>query len=263
MALSADQIVELQKLQRLLNLLEKTLTASKNDEQKRRVSKDIQKYKSRILAISPNGIPDNIHNAVSPIQTQNVNTQGGIQPAQMASNVLSNIAVMKISPHSHDQEINLIATLINVMETEYIPVLGDAHTKFDFSHATERDTVLKHLENIRRTMKVLTETIEEYAQSEKQDFKEQLGRMKNKQSRIFISEAGELFRAFRDFLEKVEADMESGGVVVMNLGEKVHFNSRFERATILEGKDVGYCLKQFLEFTRAALDSVNLPMIKK
>ncbi|HMV43434.1 MAG TPA: hypothetical protein PKD50_12910, partial [Leptospiraceae bacterium] len=68
---------------------------------------------------------------------------------------------------------------------------------------------------------------------------------------------------FRDFLEKVEADMESGGVVVMNLGEKVHFNSRFERATILEGKDVGYCLKQFLEFTRAALDSVNLPMIKK
>ena len=37
MALSADQIVELQKFQRLLSLLEKTLTASKNDEQKKRI----------------------------------------------------------------------------------------------------------------------------------------------------------------------------------------------------------------------------------
>ena len=87
--------------------------------------------------------------------------------------------------------------------------------------------------------------------------------MKNKQSRIFISEAGELFKAFRDFLEKVEADMETGGVVVMNLGEKIHFNSRFERATLLEGKDVGYCLRQFMEFTRAAMDSINIPTFKK
>jgi hypothetical protein len=262
MALSADQIVELQKLQRLLSLLDRTLAAAKNDEQKKRVSKDIQKYKARILAISPDGIPDNIHNAVTP-KSYSSSPQSQAEQINTNSNVLSNIAIMKISPHSHDAEINLIATLINVMETEYIPILGDSHTKFDFSHATERDTVIKHLENIRRTMKVLTETIEEYALSEKQDFKEQLGRMKNKQSRIFISEAGELFKAFRDFLEKVEADMETGGVVVMNLGDKIHFNSRFERATILEGKDVGYCLRQFLEFTRAAIESVNIPTFKK
>ena len=65
MALSADQIVELQKLQRLLSLLDRTLTAAKNDEQKKRVTKDIQRYKAKILAISPDGIPDNIHNAVT------------------------------------------------------------------------------------------------------------------------------------------------------------------------------------------------------
>jgi hypothetical protein len=262
MALSSDQIVELQKLQRLLSLLGRTHATAKNDEQKKRVAKDIQKYKSKILAISPDGIPDNIHNAVTP-KPVSASTSSTTDHISSKTNILSNIAIMKISPHSHDAEINLIATLINVMETEYVPVLGDSHTKFDFSHATERDTVIKHLENIRRTMKVLTETIEEYALSEKQDFKEQLGRMKNKQSRIFISEAGELFKAFRDFLEKVEADMETGGVVVMNLGDKIHFNSRFERATILEGKDVGYCLRQFLEFTKAAMESVNIPTFKK
>lgn len=262
MALSADQILELQKLQRLLALLEKTLASSKNDEQKKRVSKDIQKYKARILAISPDGIPDTIHNVVaSPIlKEQNLAEHSHLTSD---SGILSNIAIMKISPHSYDSEINFIATLIDMMETEYIPILGDSHTKFDFSHATERDNVLKHMENIRRTMKVLTETIEEYALSEKQDFKEQLGRMKNKQSRIFISEAGELFKVFRDLLEKIQKDMNSGGVVVMNLGEKIHFNPRFERATILEGRDVSYALRQFLEFTKAAIDSINIPAFKK
>ena len=45
MALSADQIVELQKFQRLLSLLEKTLTASKNDELTREILiKSIQQY---------------------------------------------------------------------------------------------------------------------------------------------------------------------------------------------------------------------------
>ena len=265
MALSADQIVELQKLQRLLSLLEKTFAASKNDEQKKRVSKDIQKYKTRILAISPDGIPDNIHNA-TPYQQHTTSSETNVSPhshSQSSASILSNIAIMKISPHSHDAEINFIATLINVMETEYVPVLGDSHTKFDFSHATERDNVIKHLENIRRTMKVLTETIEEYALSEKQDFKEQLGRMKNKQSRILISEAGDMFKVFKEFLEKVQNDMEDGGVVVMNLGDKIHFNSRFERATLLEGKDIGYALRQFLEFTKAALQSISVPTLKK
>ncbi|MBK8393998.1 MAG: hypothetical protein IPL26_01980 [Leptospiraceae bacterium] len=266
MALSGDKVVELQKLQRLLSLLEKTFAASKNEEQKKRVSKDIQKYKSMILTISPDGIPDNIHNAT--VYQQNTShpvdsNQSTLSHSQSNANILSNIAIMKISPHSHDSEINFIATLINVMETEYVPILGESHTKFDFSHATERDTVMKHLENIRRTMKVLTETIEEYALSEKQDFKEQLGRMKNKQSRIFISEAGDVFKVFKDFLEKVQNDMESGGVVVMNLGEKLHFNPRFERATMLEGKDVGYALRQFAEFTKAALESVHVPTLKK
>ena len=35
MALSGDKVVELQKLQRLLSLLEKTFAASKNEEQKK------------------------------------------------------------------------------------------------------------------------------------------------------------------------------------------------------------------------------------
>lgn len=279
MALSSEQIVEIQKYQRLLNMLEKTLASSRNDDQKKRVSKDIQKYKNKILSISPDGIPVGIMNSTSGIAAQNINYSPAVgqssqpgkkqsqQPQQQqqekANDVLANIAVMKLSPHSTDNEINYIATLVNILEYEYIPVLGDSHIKFDYSHAIERDNVMKHLENMRRTLKVLTETIEEYALSDKQDFKEQLGRMKNKQSRIFISEAGELFKVFKQFLEKIHNDLKESSGVILNPAERMHFNPRFERATILEGKDAYGALRQFLEFTSAALEVINIPNLKK
>jgi hypothetical protein len=271
MALSNEQILELQKLQTILSQLEKILQVSQNPEQRKRVTKDIQKYKTKILSISPDGIPDNIHMVYVEKETpkQNVtqsNTSTSQKPEKdvplgylTRDKVLSNMVVMKISPHSHDQEINFIATLITVMESEYAPILGDSHIKFDFSHINERDNILKHIENIHRTMKVLTETIEEYALSDKQDFKEQLGRMKNKQSRIFIAEAGDLFKSFKDFVSTIIKSVEEGVGIIMNLEDRIHFNSRFERATILEGKLIPDALKQFLEFTYAALDNINVP----
>ncbi|HNH11392.1 MAG TPA: hypothetical protein PK683_23025, partial [Leptospiraceae bacterium] len=60
MALSTEQIIELQKYQKMLYQLEKILLVSGNEDQKKRVSKTIQKYKSRILSISPDGIPDEV-----------------------------------------------------------------------------------------------------------------------------------------------------------------------------------------------------------
>jgi prefoldin subunit 5 len=261
--LSNDQILELQKLQRLVSLLEKTLSSSKNEEQKKRVSKDIQKYKSKILAISPDGVPQNIHHFTVSSKNETVDPNSYEAIIEKPTNPLENLPVMKLSPHSHDNEINFIASLINQLEFEYVPVLGDAHTKFDFSHSAERDALIKTLENIRRTMKVLTETIEEYALSEKQDFKEQLGRMKNKQSRIFISEASELFISFKDFLSEVMMSIESGVIVVMNLNEKIHFNPKFEKATLFEGKEVHYAIRRFLEYSEAAIKSINIPTLKK
>ncbi|MCX7997925.1 MAG: hypothetical protein N3A69_03095 [Leptospiraceae bacterium] len=259
MPLSTEQLILLQRYQVLLQQLEKILLVSQNEEQKKRVSKEIQKCKTKILAISPEGIPDNIHVVRPPLMTAKKGDGKSQDVAITRENILSNIVVMRISPHSNDPEINFIATLINLLEDEYAPILGDSHIKFDFSHQSERDNLLKHLENIRRTMKVLSETIEEYAQADKQDFKEQLGRMKNKQSRIFIAEAGELFRTFRDFIVKVNTTINSGTNIINNLEEPIHFNTRFERATLLEGKSIPEALRLFEEFTYAALEHINVP----
>jgi hypothetical protein len=266
MALTSEQFQELQKFQKMLKQLEKIYNVSLNDSQKKRVSKDIEKYKEKILKISPDGIPESIpvFNKMGFKKTSKAEDDSHAASYHSPNiltreNVLSNIAVMKASPHSTDPEINYLSTLINLMESEYVPILGDSHIKFDFSHINERDNVIKHLENIQRTMKVLTETIEEYALSDKQDFKEQLGRMKNKQSRIFISEAGEMFNTFKEFLGGLNNELTSGGSIIMNLDEKIHFNPRFEKATLLEGKSIAEALTQFYEFTIAVLDTINVP----
>ena len=111
-------------------------------------------------------------------------------------------------------------------------------------------------------MKVLTETIEEFAGAEKQEFREQLGRMKNKQSRIFISEAYDVFKKTREFLEAVNKDIRDGSSVIMNIEEPIKFNPRFEKASLLEGKSIPSALADFQTFTKEAMDLINLPNLK-
>ena len=49
----------------------------------------------------------------------------------------------------------------------------------------------------------------------------------------------------------------------MNLNEKLHFNPKFEQATLFEGKEVHFALRKFYEFTIAVIKSLNIPTLKK
>ncbi|PJZ76794.1 hypothetical protein [Leptospira neocaledonica] len=255
MAITQEQILELQRHQKMIQQLEKIQRLSKNDEQKYRVSRDLEKYRNRMREISPEGIPDNLETAAEQIRMFRENPDA-------AGRILAKYPIMKISPNSNDTEVNQIGTWINVLDREYLPILNETHIRFDFSHGNEKDGVVKHMENIRRNIKVLTETIEEYQAAEKQDFREQLSRMKNKQTRIFIAEAFEMFQKFNEFLSKVLGEFKAGGGVIMNIEDRITFNSRFEKATELEGKSIPEALDEFREFTAEVLDRINVPNIK-
>lgn len=255
MAITQEQILELQRHQKMIHQLEKILRLSKNDEQKYRVSRDLDKYKNRMREISPDGIPDNLETAAEQIRMFRENPEA-------AGRILAKFPIMKISPNSNDSEVNQIGTWINVLDREYLPILNETHIRFDFSHGNEKDGVVKHMENIRRNIKVLTETIEEYQAAEKQEFREQLSRMKNKQTRIFIAEAFEMFQKFNEFLAKVLGEYKAGGGVIMNIEDRIAFNPRFEKATELEGKTIPEALEEFREFTAEVLDRINVPNIK-
>ncbi|ALO27247.1 MULTISPECIES: hypothetical protein [Leptospira] len=255
MAISHEQILELQKYQKMILQLEKIAKESQNDEQRYRVSRDLEKYKTKMKDISPEGIPDNLDMTAEQIKRYKENPNE-------AGRVLAKYPIMKISPNSNDPEVNQIGTWINVMDREYLPVLNETHVRFDFSHTNEKDGVVKYMENIRRNVKVLTETIEEFHAAEKQEFREQLSRMKNKQTRIFIAEAFEMFQKFNEFLSKVTREAKEVGGVIMNLEDSIRFNPRFERATELEGKSIMDALKEFQEFTSEVLDRINVPNIR-
>lgn len=257
MPLSQEQILELSKLQKMLRNLEKIERNAKNDLQKERVAFDIERYRKRMQEVSPDGIPDNLEQTMRNVKAR------AEDPTNVKHKIISQYPVMKISPNSNDSEINQIGTLVNIMDLEYIPILGDAHIKFDYSHATERDTVLKYMENLRRNMKILIETVEEYAAADKQEFREQLSRMKNKQSRIFIAEAFETMTKFQEFLKAVNADIQEGVNVIMNNEEPIKFNPRFEKATVLEGRSIMEALREFQEFMDESCDLIKLPSFRK
>ncbi|PJZ44821.1 hypothetical protein [Leptospira brenneri] len=256
MPLSQEQIMELSKLQKMLKNLEKIERNAKNDLQKERVAFDIERYRRRMQEVSPEGIPDNLEQTMRNAKTREEN------PENLKHKIISQYPVMKVSPNSNDSEINQIGTLVNIMDLEYIPILGDGHIKFDYSHATERDSVLKYMENLRRNMKILVETVEEYAAADKQEFREQLSRMKNKQSRIFIAESFETLGKFRDFLTAVNRDIKEGVNVIMNMEEPIKFNPRFEKATVLEGRSIMEGLREFQEFAEEACDLIRLPSFR-
>jgi hypothetical protein len=256
MPLSHEQIVEISRIQSVIRNLEKIKRESKDDFQITRVSMDLDKYNRKMAEISPDGIPDNMEATVATSKALQENDPN------VKHKLISQFPIMKITPNSHDREINQIGTIANIMDIEFIPLLGDTHIKFDFAHQSERDTLFKHMENLRRNMKVLTETIEEFAGAEKQEFREQLGRMKNKQSRIFISEAYDVFKKTREFLEAVNKDIRDGSSVIMNIEEPIKFNPRFEKASLLEGKSIPSALADFQTFTKEAMDLINLPNLK-
>lgn len=263
MALSAEQISELKKYQKMLSQLEKILSVSNNEDQKKRVSKDIEKFKSKILIISPSGIPDAIQSfnrsEIRESSDEEVSDKINIKVYKSVQSIFDNLVVMRISPHSTDPEINFISTIISLLEVEYIPVLGDSHIKFDFSHINERNAVVKQFENIKRTTKVLIETIEEYANSDKQEFKEQMGRMKNKQSRVFISEASELFKSIKTFIDKILEDLSKGENIINNISETIKFNPKTESGTILQGKQIRESLESMSAFLEIALSNISVP----
>ena len=184
-------------------------------------------------------------------------------PSGKGYNILDKYPVQPPSKHSTDSDLNMITTMINVVQREYWPVLTDMHCKLDFSHSSERDSVRNKLENCVRSMSVLIETIDEYATADKQDFREQLLKMKNKQTRLFLIEADEMFKTVRDFLQKINEDVSQGGGVVTNKGDILKFNSRFEEATVLEGQPLVDGLREFEALCTATVERLNLPSFKK
>ncbi|MBX7057249.1 MAG: hypothetical protein K1X75_04240 [Leptospirales bacterium] len=268
-SLSPEQKEEAEKLLRYLKQMEGIIRTTPNAEQKARVSREMQRYREKLGGFLAG-------RDVSRFTADQLRGELGLGDSESAApiatspagrsvtdySILQKFPVQKASPNSTDPDINLLATLWHTINDEYWPALSELHCKLDFSHSAEREALRAGLENISRNLKVLVETLEEYAGAEKPDFREQLLKMKNRQSRAFIFDSNEALKKLRDFLSKLNDDIAERGGIVINKTDRLKFNSRFEKATVLENRTLAEGLQEFLQFTVEAIEKLNLPTLK-
>jgi len=265
-SLSSSQKIEADKLIKYIKQMEGIIRTSPNKEQVERVKKEIRKYRDKLGALVP-GLNVELNSdqirAELKMQDMEATPQPAARtPAPTASDMLSKFPIQKASPHSSDNDVNFVATVLTIVQKEYWPAISEQHCKLDFSNSAERDTIRNQLDNSMRNLKVLAETIEEYSMAEKQDFREQLLKMKNKQTRIFLYETNQTLKKIRDFLKKLMSDVKSGGNSIINKTDVLKFNPKFEEATVLEGAPIVEALVQFEMYASQAVERINLPELK-
>lgn len=257
-----SDLSEISKLRRSIKQLEGILRTSSNPDQRRRVSKDLARYKERLEEALENNIEgESAMGGGVDGEAGNEGSKGsGGQADENAYQVLNKFNYEPASPHCEDNDVNIVATVLAIFEKEYWPALAEGHMKLDFSHSSERDSFYTRLEESKRNLKILLETIEEYATVTKADFREQLYKMKNKQTRIFLFEAITMFQKIHDFLEKIFKDHRAGGNILLNPEDEIVFNPNFESATLLNHYTLPKALEEAIVLCQELIDEINLPV---
>lgn len=248
MALTEEQKQELLKLQKVLKQYEGILRTSKNPEQISRTKKEIKKIQDQIEMIAPGGLSEDIV----------VSNRSSASPS-VSYVVLKDFPIQKASPTSDDEDVNLLHTILLAWEKEFLPAQGDSHTKLDFSLSVERDSHYTILENCKRHLKSLTDTIESYHQAGREDLKAQLRDMKQRYTRHFLQEGYQFLKKVKEFWKKVEDDINQNGMRCLNKDETIVFNKKFEQATYFQGKTVREMIKIVNIFLDEAIAALNIP----
>jgi hypothetical protein len=264
---------EIEKLIKFIKQMEIIVRTSSNPAQVERVKKDIAKYRARLKELVPDYHPeketvDQLARRLSSSTAAEDPSQATVnQPSKSASEVPASFAERipeeRASPHSTDPDVNFAASAIKILLREYWPALTEQHVRMDFTSSQERQALRFKVDNLVRSLKTLTETIEEYATAEKPDFREQLFKMKNKQSRLFLFEANDVFREFKGFLAKHIEGLERGGSAIKNPDETIRFDRNYEDATWLENKSVREALYDFFNFVDYVIKRMRLPTMKQ
>ncbi|MBL8019372.1 MAG: hypothetical protein JNM27_06885 [Leptospirales bacterium] len=270
-AYSDEQLKEIDKVLKYIKQMEGIIRTSPSREQVERVRKELKKFRDRLKELMPHidplkANPDEIREQLGLGKVAEVAVTGPAVPTNRADpdsgDILDRFPLQKASAHCTDPDVNLMATMLLVMQKDYWPAVSEQHCKLDFSSGNERDAIRVLLENAVRSLKVLAETIEEYATADKQDFREQLLKMKNKQTRIFLFETNEVMKKVRDFLKKLVDDLDRGGGAVMNKEDIIKTNARFEESNYLEGRVIRDAIREVEYFAGKVIERLNLPQFK-
>ncbi len=262
-----DKENEIQKIIKFIKSMQSIIKTSPNPTQVERIKKDLSTYLKKLKELVPDFDPnketiDDLNRRLFMSQT-NADRSSVVIEKKSISSWDYKVPLQKASPNCADRDINFLYSVIQFVQKEFWPILSDLHLQLDFTHSQERQMLRLEFDKILRSLKTLLETIEDYATSESSDFREQLLKMKNKQTRVFIIDVNDFFKKLKDFITKLINETNSMSGVVKNPSEKIHFNPQFEEAELLEGYTVKGALMEFQDFIHFVLKKINLPDFKQ
>lgn len=263
----ADREQEIQKLIKFIKSMQSIIKTSPNPTQVERIKKDLSTYLKKLKELVPDFDPnresiDELNRRLFVFQTD-TSSSSVVTEKESTSSWDVKLPIQKASPNCLDHDINFLYSVIQFLQKEFWPILSDLHLQLDFTHSQERQMLRLEFDKILRSLKTLLETIEDYAISEAPDFRDQLLKMKNKQTRIFIIDVNDFFKKLKDFVTKLISEINRMTGVVKNPSETIHFNSQFEEAVLLEGYTVKEALLEFQDFIQFVLKKINLPDLKQ
>lgn len=260
---------ELIKLIKFIKSMQTIIKTSPNQQQVERVKKDLYKYVKKLQSLVPDFDPTK--ESINDLERRILYTY--VKQEEVPKNVSTNmdqelsweqiISIKKASPHCNDIDINFISSTLDFILKEFWPILSEQHIQLDFTHSQERQSIRLRLDEIQRELKTLLETIEDYSLTESADFRDQLYKMKSKQTRIFLINVNEFYKILRDFLKKLLSELDKRSGVIKNSDDIIRFNKDIDEATMLEGYSIRDGLTKFLDLVQYILKKINLPDLKQ
>ena len=256
MLLTSEQKKEVLKLQKIIKQYEGILKTSTDAESISRIQKDLQRANESLDLLCPNGVPGDLI-----YQEEKTAPKDDIKNLSQSSIVLANFPIQRASPNCDDNDMNILATIIRVWDSEFLPVLTEHHVKLDFSTSVERDSHFRLLEEIKRQLKVVGDNIENYHSAVREDMKVRLNEVRKRHIRNFLIDGLALIKKIRDFWSSVLQDIRQDSIRCMNPEDTIQIDISFETATYLNGKTVSKAIENACLFLDEGIDLIKPPTL--
>ena len=256
---------EAEKILKYLKSMDLVLRTSPNPEQKERVKKDMTRYWTRLRVILPyvNFSDQNPDKIISQLATDFPEAEQEPSLKRKTKDILNHIPLQKISPSCNDHEINLLHSMISLIEKEYWPSIYEKHCKLDFSHGAARGRLKINFENILRSFHVLAQIIEDHSSQGQKNIHNQSLKTRDRYMRSLIIQVNDYMHELTSFLRNLLELADENRLALQNADNIIRFNEKFEQASMLEGVTVENALRQFLEFGTFVLNHTKLPELRK
>lgn len=256
MSLSDSQKTELLTLQKLSRQYEGIIRTSRNAEQQNKAKIELKKIRDKMESIAPGGSADAFL-AGNPTGGVTYGKKKSLEDLGENYPTLAKLPMARITPNSDELEVNILGSVLNAWENTFYPATGKI--KLDFALSAERDAHFTILESLKRQMKILGETIEDYTRAVREDSKAQLRDMRTRQQRQFMFDGGTFLKKVYEFWKNVYEDIQANGPKCFNKDDVIHVDARLESSNFFQGKSVRETSRFTVMFLHEAIEALNLP----